>query len=91
MFPRDFAKFAALVLSLYTLSAVIASHRRLEFVRPGNCVRVAVAMALSELSGDAQGIILGQLRNTLEPRLVMYFSSASKELRRCCRQRCSSS
>ena len=40
-----------------------------------------VAMALSKLSGDEQGIILGQLRNTLEPRLVMYFSSASKELR----------
>ena len=38
-------------------------------------------MALSELSGDEQGIILGQLRNALEPRLVMYFSSASKELR----------
>ena len=38
-------------------------------------------MALSALSRDAQGIILGQLRNTLEPRLVMYFSSASKELR----------
>ena len=26
-----------------------------------------VAMALSTLSGDEQGIILGQLRNTLEP------------------------
>ena len=38
-------------------------------------------MALSKLSGDEQGVILGQLRNTLEPRLVMYFSSASKELR----------
>ena len=38
-------------------------------------------MALSELSGDEHGIILGQLRNALEPRLVMYFSSASKELR----------
>ena len=38
-------------------------------------------MAFSKLSGDEQGIILGQLRNTLEPRLVMYFSSASKELR----------
>jgi len=38
-------------------------------------------MALSTLSGDEQGIILGQLRNALEPRLVMYFSSASKELR----------
>ena len=38
-------------------------------------------MALSKLSGDEQGIILGQLRNALEPRLVMYFSSASKELR----------
>ena len=41
----------------------------------------AAAMAFSKLSGDEQGIILGQLRNTLEPRLVMYFSSASKELR----------
>jgi hypothetical protein len=41
----------------------------------------AAAMALSKLSGDEQGIILGQLRNTLEPRLVMYFSSASSELR----------
>ena len=38
-------------------------------------------MALSKLSGDEQGIILGQLRNKLEPRLAMYFSSASKELR----------
>ena len=38
-------------------------------------------MALSKLSGDEQGIILGQLRNTLEPRLAMYFSSASKDLR----------
>ena len=38
-------------------------------------------MALSTLNGDVQGIILGQLRNTLEPCLVMYFSSASKELR----------
>ena len=38
-------------------------------------------MALSTLSGDEQGVILGQLRNTLEPRLVMYFSSANKELR----------
>ena len=38
-------------------------------------------MPLSTLSGDEQGVILGQLRNTLEPRLVMYFSSANKELR----------
>ena len=37
-------------------------------------------MALSKLSGDAQGIILGQLCNTLEPRLAVYFSSASSEL-----------
>ena len=41
----------------------------------------AAAMAFSRLSGDEQGIILGQLRNALEPRLVMYFSSANKELR----------
>ena len=38
-------------------------------------------MALSKLSGDEQGIILGQLCNTLEPRLAMYFSGASSELR----------
>ena len=49
--------------------------------RRGGAGTVRTAMALSELSGDEQGIILGQLRNTLEPRLVMYFSSASKELR----------
>ena len=43
-----------------------------------------VAMALSKLSGDEQGIILGQLRNTLEPRLVMYFSTApAKSCGRC--------
>ena len=38
-------------------------------------------MALSKLSGDEQGIILVQLRNALEPRLAVYFSSASHELR----------
>ena len=38
-------------------------------------------MSLSKLSADEQGVILGQLRDALEPRLVMYFSSASKELR----------
>ena len=38
-------------------------------------------MAFSKLSGDEQGVILGQLRNALEPRLVMYLSSANKELR----------
>ena len=38
-------------------------------------------MALSKLSGDEQGIILGQLCNTLEPRLAVHFSSASSELR----------
>ena len=44
----------------------------------------AAAMALSALSGDEQGIILGQLRNTLEPRLVMYFSTApAKSCGRC--------
>ena len=40
----------------------------------------AAAMAFSKLSGDEQGIILGQLRNTLEPSPSMYFSSASTEL-----------
>ena len=38
-------------------------------------------MALSKLSGDEQGIILGQLCNPLEPRLALYFSSACTELR----------
>ena len=38
-------------------------------------------MALSKLSGDEQGIILGQLLNALEPCLAVYFSSASSELR----------
>ena len=38
-------------------------------------------MALSKLSADEQGIILGQLCNKLEPRLAWYFSSASSELR----------
>jgi hypothetical protein len=33
-------------------------------------------MTLSKLSGDEQGIILGQLRNTLEPRLVSCTSAA---------------
>ena len=38
-------------------------------------------MALSNLSGDEQGIILGQLCNTLEPHLAMNFTSACTELR----------
>ena len=38
-------------------------------------------MALSTLSGDDQGIILGQLCSTLEPRRAMYFSGANTELR----------
>ena len=38
-------------------------------------------MALSRLSADEQGIVLGQLLNPLEPRLAVYFSSASRELR----------
>ena len=38
-------------------------------------------MALSKLSADEHGIILGQLCNSLEPRLAVYFSSASSGLR----------
>mgnify|MGYP004191158915 CR=1 FL=1 len=38
-------------------------------------------MALSKLSSDEQGIVLGQLCNSLEPRLAIYFGSASSELR----------
>tara|TARA_B100000795_G_scaffold26332_1_gene17501 strand:+ start:488 stop:634 length:147 start_codon:yes stop_codon:yes gene_type:complete len=47
-------------------------------------------MALSALSGDEQRILFTQLCNVLEPRTVVYLSSASNELqtrrrRRCCR------
>ena len=49
--------------------------------RASRTARRAAEMALSKLSGDEQGIILGQLCNTLEPRLAMYFSGASSELR----------
>ena len=38
-------------------------------------------MALSKLSADEHGIIIGQLCNPLEPRLAWYFSSASSGLR----------
>ena len=38
-------------------------------------------MALSKLSGDEQGIVFTQLCNVLDPRLAVYFSSVSNELR----------
>ena len=38
-------------------------------------------MALSKLSADEHGIIVGQLCNALEPRLAWYFSSANSGLR----------
>ena len=38
-------------------------------------------MALSKLSGDEQRIIFTQLCNVLEPRVAVYLSSASNELR----------
>ena len=38
-------------------------------------------MALSKLSGDEAGIVFIQLCNTLEPRVAVYLSSASNELR----------
>jgi len=41
----------------------------------------AVAMAFSKLSGDEQGVILGQLRNALAPHHSLYYSSTCKELR----------
>ena len=40
-----------------------------------------MALSLSKLSGDEQRIICGQLCNVLEPRLAVYLSSVSKELR----------
>ena len=66
-------KFFRLLLEQRQHSAKMVSTRRAERAR-------AAAVAWSKLSGDEQGIIVGQLRNALEPRLVMYFSSASKEL-----------
>ena len=50
-------------------------------ITPRQRHRARAAMALSKLSADEQGIILGQLCNKLEPRLAWYFSSASSELR----------
>ena len=38
-------------------------------------------MALSKLSGDEAGILFTQLCNVLEPRVAVYLSSASNELR----------
>ena len=49
-------------------------------VFPPRRARSSLRWRWSELSGDEQGIILGQLCNTLEPRLVLYFSSACTEL-----------
>ena len=40
----------------------------------------ALEAALSKLSGDEAGIVFGRLCNTLEPRLAVAFSSASREL-----------
>ena len=57
------------------MSAVIAPSRA-RVCRPRRA-----AMALSKLSGDEQGIILGQLCNSLEPRLAVYFGSASVAVR----------
>ena len=41
----------------------------------------AAAMALCTLSEDEQRILFVQLCNVLEPRIVVYFSSTSSELR----------
>ena len=38
-------------------------------------------MALSKLSGDQHRCVFTQLCNVLEPRVAVYFSIASKELR----------
>jgi len=38
-------------------------------------------MALSELSGDAQGVIFVQLCNVLDPGIAVALSSVSNELR----------
>eukprot|EP00964_Phaeocystis_antarctica_P147812 scaffold114515_cov63-Phaeocystis_antarctica.AAC.4 len=48
---------------------------------PPRAPRARRAMALSKLSADEHGIILGQLCNALEPRLAVYFSSTSSGLR----------
>ena len=82
----------AACLSGYSLQKIYCvQHNRYPFVltqRPQFIARRArlgprraAEMALSKLSGDEQGIILGQLCNRLEPRRAMYFSSVSSELR----------
>ena len=38
-------------------------------------------MALSKLSGDEAGIVFTQLCNVLDPRIAVYLSSVSNELR----------
>ena len=43
--------------------------------------RARAPMALSKLSGDAQGIIFGQLCNVLDPGVAVALSSVSNELR----------
>ena len=43
--------------------------------------RARVAMALSKLSGDEQGILFVQLCNVLDPGIAVALSSVSNELR----------
>ena len=43
--------------------------------------RARVAMALSALSGDEQGILFVQLCNVLDPGIAVALSSVSNELR----------
>ena len=48
---------------------------------PPSARTARAAMALSKLSGDEAGIVFVQLCNALEPRLAVYLSSTSHELR----------
>ena len=73
----------------HNVRVVAASFRRGQPANSptnGRCIgwgsaKEHTGQAMSKLSGDEQGIILGQLCNTLEPRRAVYFSSASSELR----------
>ena len=49
------------------------------YVEPDDCAHFHAS--LSELCGDVLSIVFSQLCNSLEPRLAIYFGSASSELR----------
>ena len=62
--------------------AVYGSADDVRSFHPDNSApRAHVAMALSELSGDEQGILFVQLSNVLDPGFAVALASVSNELR----------